>query len=140
MTVSFSCWIFLRGARILDIGAGTGNYFFALAEQGFTVVALEPSTVMSDQASDHSQVTWITGSAERLPIETSSFDAAILIQKTIYAMVYRDQKSGGDFHHFLRHPAKSYRNRSAGKEGRGRIKNQVMIDQRPPVVEERTRI
>lgn len=63
-----------------------------------------------------------------------------LSHETIYAMVYRDQKSGGDLHHFLRHPAKSYRDRSAGKERRGRIKNQVMIDQRPPIVEERTRI
>ena len=67
------------GARILDIGAGTGNYSFALAERGFTVAALEPSTVMSDQASYHSHVTWITGSAERLSFEKSSFDAAILI-------------------------------------------------------------
>lgn len=63
-----------------------------------------------------------------------------LSHETIYAMVYRDQKSGGDLHHFLRHPAKSYRDRSAGKERRGRIKNQIMIDQRPPIVEERTRI
>jgi IS30 family transposase len=63
-----------------------------------------------------------------------------LSHETIYAMVYRDQKSGGDLHHFLRHPAKSYRKRSAEKERRGRIKNQIMIDQRPPIVEERTRI
>ena len=57
-----------------------------------------------------------------------------------HRQAHRDQKSGGDLHHFLRHPAKSYRDRSAGKERRGRIKNQVMIDHRPPIVEERTRI
>lgn len=33
-----------------------------------------------------------------------------------------------------------HRHRSAGKERRGCLKNQVMIDQRPPIVEERTRI
>ena len=63
-----------------------------------------------------------------------------LSHETIYAMVYRDQKSGGDLYQFLRHPVRSYRDRSAGKERRGRLKNQVMIDQRPPVVEKRTRI
>ena len=33
----------------------------------------------------------------------------------------RDQKSGGDLHHFLPHPAKSYRYRSAKEERRGRF-------------------
>ncbi|MEM1295420.1 MAG: class I SAM-dependent methyltransferase [Verrucomicrobiota bacterium] len=67
------------GTRILDIGAGTGNYSLALAERGFNVTALEPSTVMSDQAPVHPRVTWLTTSAENLPFENASFDAAILI-------------------------------------------------------------
>lgn len=67
------------GARILDIGAGTGNYALALADRGFTVTALEPSTVMSNQAPVHPRVTWATGSAEDLLFDASSFDAAMLI-------------------------------------------------------------
>ncbi|MGC6581294.1 MAG: IS30 family transposase, partial [Akkermansiaceae bacterium] len=63
-----------------------------------------------------------------------------LSHETIYAMVYRDQKSGGDLHQFLRYSAKSYRDRSAGKERWGRIKNQVTIDQRAQIVKERTRV
>lgn len=63
-----------------------------------------------------------------------------LSHETIYAMIYRDKESGGDLHLYLRHPAKSYRDRSAGKERRGQIKNQVMIDERPPIVDERKRL
>ncbi|MGC6460009.1 MAG: IS30 family transposase [Akkermansiaceae bacterium] len=66
-------------------------------------------------------------------------DHGTLSHETIYSMIYREQKSGGDLHHFLPHPAKSYRNRSAGEERRGRLKNQVIIDQRPSIVEEHTR-
>jgi len=34
---------------------------------------------MSAQASEHSNVSWITGSAEKLPFDSGSFDAAILV-------------------------------------------------------------
>ena len=63
-----------------------------------------------------------------------------LSHETIYAMIYRDQKSGGDLHHFLPHPGQSYRDRSAGEGRRGRLKNQVIIVVRPSVVEEHTRV
>src|SRR5690606_5864225 len=49
-------------------------------------------------------------------------------------------EAGGDLHTHLRQPAKSYRRRGSGRERRGRLKDQVMIDERPPVVEERSRI
>lgn len=60
--------------------------------------------------------------------------------ETIYQHIYRDQRTGGTLHQHLRHRCKSYRQRGSGRERRGRIRNQVMIDERPPVVEERSRI
>ena len=60
--------------------------------------------------------------------------------EAIYQHIYRDKKSGGELHHHLRHRCKSYRRRGVARESRGRIKNQVMIDERPAVVEERSRI
>lgn len=60
--------------------------------------------------------------------------------ETIYQYIYHDKKTGGDLHKHLRHRCKSYRQRGSGRERRGRIKNQVMIDERPPIVEERSRI
>lgn len=64
----------------------------------------------------------------------------LLSHETIYEYIYRDKTTGGDLHTFLRHRMKSYRKRGSGKEQRGRIKNQVMIDERPALVEERSRI
>jgi transposase, IS30 family len=60
--------------------------------------------------------------------------------ETIYQHIYRDKKAGGELHKHLRHRCKSYRKRGLGRERRGRIKNQVMIDERPAIVEERSRI
>lgn len=60
--------------------------------------------------------------------------------ETIYRHVYRDKASGGDLHNHLRHRCRSYRKRGSEREKRGRLKNQVMIDERPPVVEERSRV
>lgn len=60
--------------------------------------------------------------------------------ETIYLHVYRNKRAGGDLHVHLRHRYKSYRKRASGRERRGSLKDQVMIDQRPKVVDERCRI
>ena len=60
--------------------------------------------------------------------------------ESIYRHVYADKRAGGELHRHLLHRAKSYRKRGLGRERRGRIRNQVMIDQRPAIVEERSRL
>lgn len=65
------------GSAIADIGAGTGNYSYALANQGFWVKAIEPSVVMQQQAIAHPQLQWFTGHAENLPLSDRSVDGAI---------------------------------------------------------------
>jgi ubiquinone/menaquinone biosynthesis C-methylase UbiE len=67
------------GSIIADIGAGTGGYSRAIAEQGFFIRAVEPSSVMRKQAIEHSRVQWFTGFAENIPLPTSSVDAVISI-------------------------------------------------------------
>src|ERR671933_2274018 len=67
------------GSLVADIGAGTGNYSRALAERGFSLHAVEPSSVMRLQATQHPQVQWFTGYAEDIPLPTSSVDAVICI-------------------------------------------------------------
>jgi ubiquinone/menaquinone biosynthesis C-methylase UbiE len=66
-----------QGSAIADIGAGTGNYSHALANQGFWVKAIEPSVVMQQQAIAHPQLQWFTGHAENLPLGDRSVDGAI---------------------------------------------------------------
>ena len=60
--------------------------------------------------------------------------------ETIYQHIYRDKRAGGELHTHLRHRCKSSRQRASGRKRRGRIKNQVMIDGRPPIIAERGRI
>jgi ubiquinone/menaquinone biosynthesis C-methylase UbiE len=57
-----------KGATIVDVGAGTGNYSATLARLGYAVTAVEPSATMRSQAKDAPGVRWAAGMAERLPL------------------------------------------------------------------------
>lgn len=64
-------------ARILDIGAGTGNYSVELAKQGYQVIAVEPSRIMRETGRQHPNLTWAEGTAEHLPLEANAVDGII---------------------------------------------------------------
>ncbi|GAA6618288.1 class I SAM-dependent methyltransferase [Scytonema sp. NUACC26] len=66
-----------QGSTIADIGAGTGGYTQALANQGFSIYAVEPSSVMRSQAEKHPQIEWFSGYAEALPLPDKSVDGVI---------------------------------------------------------------
>ena len=51
-----------KGSEIVDVGAGTGNYAFALARLGYRVVAVEPSATMRRQAQE---ILGLLGSRDR---------------------------------------------------------------------------
>lgn len=71
-----------KGSSIADIGAGTGNYSRAIADRGYFLYAVEPSSVMRSQATEHPQVQWVAGYAEDIPLATSSVNAVISILAT----------------------------------------------------------
>ena len=66
-----------QNEKILDVGAGTGNYSFELANVGYHVFAVEPSDLMIRQGRKHDNIKWIQGFAENLPFEDHYFDGAI---------------------------------------------------------------
>ncbi|MDB9451606.1 class I SAM-dependent methyltransferase [Dolichospermum circinale] len=68
-----------QGSIIADIGAGTGGYSQLIANQGFSIYAVEPSSVMRNQAIQHPQIKWFTGYAETLPLPDKSVDAVVSI-------------------------------------------------------------
>lgn len=67
------------GSTIADIGAGTGNYSNAIAEAGYQVIAIEPSQVMQRQQQPHADVSWITASAEQIPLADNAVDGAVVM-------------------------------------------------------------
>ncbi len=68
---------------------------------------------------------------ENLPFSVS--------HERIYTYIYQDKIDGGNLHNHLR-CKKKYRKRNRSNDRRGQIKNRVSIDERPDVVEDRSRI
>ncbi len=67
----------LAGKRVLDLGCGKGRFARALAERGASVVGLDLSAAMLDQATGIGRV---RGSARRLPFGPASFDAVMAVE------------------------------------------------------------
>lgn len=67
------------GARVADIGAGTGNYSVALADHGLFVLAIEPSQSMILQATKHGNIRWLLAQAEKLPLKDGALDGVIAV-------------------------------------------------------------
>lgn len=60
--------------------------------------------------------------------------------ESIYRHIREDKKNGGTLYKKLRRKGKKYNKRVSGKAGRGCIPNRVDIENRPAVVEEKSRI
>ena len=61
--------------------------------------------------------------------------------ETIYKFIWADKASGGQLYKYLRRKAKKYTSRCKKKQaGRGFIKNRIGIEERPSVVDERSRV
>src|SRR5665213_205209 len=67
------------GSTVLDVGAGTGKYSRALAERGFSILAIEPSEVMRAQSTPHKRVRWVAAAAEQIPLPDESADGAFVV-------------------------------------------------------------
>lgn len=63
-----------------------------------------------------------------------------LHHETVYQIVYADKAAGGDLYTHLRVVSKPYRRRYGHYDRRGKIRNRVDIDERPAVVDSRSRI
>lgn len=59
--------------------------------------------------------------------------------EAIYQYVWDDKRRGGDLHTHLRRKGRKYRKRGAMKDSRGIIRDGVSIDERPKVVDEKSR-
>jgi len=57
---------------------------------------------------------------------------------TLYSFIKYDKASGGDLYKNLRH--KTYKKRSPSTDNRGKIRNTISIDDRPEIVDEKSRL
>ncbi|MDT8442541.1 MAG: IS30 family transposase [Desulfuromonadales bacterium] len=64
----------------------------------------------------------------------------LISHESIYLHVWADKQAGGDLYTYLRRQGKKYDKRRNGKSTRGQIKNRVSIDERPEVVDNKSRI
>lgn len=60
--------------------------------------------------------------------------------ETIYNYIWKNKRQGGFLYKELRHQGKKYNKHGKGTSGRGCIPNRIDIDQRPSIVEEKTRL
>jgi IS30 family transposase len=64
---------------------------------------------------------------------------ACVSHERIYQHIWADKKRGGNLYKHLRTKGKRYRKRGAAKDKRGTICNKVSIEERPDIVEEKSR-
>jgi IS30 family transposase len=78
-------------------------------------------------------------SPEQISLWLEKYKKAPVSHEWIYQYIYADKRAGGELHKHLR-CQKKRRKRYGANDRRGKITNRVSIDQRPPVVEERSRL
>ena len=64
----------------------------------------------------------------------------LISHESIYKHIWADKRAGGDLYKHLRRQGKKYDKRRHGKSTRGQIKGRVSIDDRPSVVDDKSRI
>ena len=64
----------------------------------------------------------------------------LISHESIYLHIWADKRAGGDLYTHLRRQGKKYDKRRNGKSTRGQIKNRVSIDERPSIVDDKSRI
>jgi ubiquinone/menaquinone biosynthesis C-methylase UbiE len=68
-----------RGARVLDIGCGTGTFSALLREAGYAVTGVDISgKTTAVGRTKHPHLNFITGDAENLPFSDREFDGVLL--------------------------------------------------------------
>ena len=64
----------------------------------------------------------------------------LISHESIYLHIWGDKYAGGDLYMHLRQQGKKYDKRRNGKSTRGQISNRISIDDRPSVVDDKSRI
>jgi len=64
----------------------------------------------------------------------------LISHETIYRHIWDNKILGGRLYHSLHRKSKVYQSRAASQAGRGQVKNRVSLDERPSVVDDKSRV
>ena len=79
-------------------------------------------------------------SPEQISGTMASAGISTVSHETIYRYLQKDRSEGGRLYTYLRHKSRKYRRRYGSSDKRGQIRNRVSIEQRPKIVDTRSRI
>lgn len=79
-------------------------------------------------------------SPEQIAGSLKASDYPLVSHEWIYRHIERDKQAGGDLYKHLRHRCKRYRKRYGSQERRGQIIGRVGIEERPGIVDDRSRV
>jgi ubiquinone/menaquinone biosynthesis C-methylase UbiE len=80
---------FPKGAKVLDVGCGTGEQVRLIRERGYDVSGVEPAPAMRQRAIENNPGTQIVdGTITEIPFEDNAFDAVLAIEVLRY--LHRD--------------------------------------------------
>lgn len=79
-------------------------------------------------------------SPEQVSAVLYEYHGVDISHETIYRFIIKDKVNGGSLYQHLRHRVKKHKKRYGSQNQRGHIKDRVMIDERPAIVERKGRI
>jgi len=79
-------------------------------------------------------------SPEQISGSLAKNDGISISHESIYQHVLADKKSGGSLYKHLRHSGKKRKKRYGSHDRRGQIKNRIAIEERPKIVDKKTRL
>jgi ubiquinone/menaquinone biosynthesis C-methylase UbiE len=98
------CFKTLRdGARVLDVGCGTGEYVYRANKLGFSACGVEPAEAMRQLAIEKNPTsTILDGVATRLPFPDNTFDLVICIEVLRYLHRADNRQALREMHRVLK--------------------------------------
>jgi len=98
-----------KGAKVLDIGSGTGHLTHFISSQGFQVTGLEPSENMLEFAKKNfPDIRFVQGISSSMPFENDTFDLVLAFEVFRYLDKKENEKTFTEVRRILKNDGKFF--------------------------------